>query len=100
MQGDLDSFVTPFGEHTLTQGSLQGSWCAQGLCFILAFAALMLVREFSVQHPLVYLLLTVTSLMTLSIKAQDRDVDVYLINSGEYWHSQALGTALKMGSYV
>lgn len=70
MQGDLDPFVTPFGEHTLTQGFLQGSWCAQGLWLILAFAALMLVREFSVQHPLGYLLLTITSLMTLSLKAQ------------------------------
>lgn len=38
--------------------------------------------------------------MTLALKAQDRDIDVYLINIGDHWHSQALGTAPKMGCYV
>lgn len=79
---------------------MQGSWCVEVLCFILAFAALTLLRQFSVQHPLGYLLLIINLLMTLKLKAQDRDVDVYLINSGDHRHSQVLGTALKMGCYV
>lgn len=44
MQGDLGPFITPFAEHTLTQGLVQGSWWAEVLCSILAFAALRLTR--------------------------------------------------------